>query len=107
MANEPAIKSIVRGVVKEELVPVNEHFKKIEESLFQMERHMDKFEQQLIAEFAKFRSEMHTLISPLFGELKKFNEEQTIHAGQHQEMYQKVENLEKIHPHHTHQIATA
>lgn len=102
MANEPAIKSIFRKVIKEELVPVDSHFKKIEENLSQIEKHMDGFEQKLIAEFAEFRSEMHILIDPLFKELKRFNEEQNIHAGQHQEIYEKVEKFEKIHPKFTH-----
>lgn len=61
-----------------------------------------KFEDKFGTEFEKFRSKMYTMVNPLFGQLKKFNEEQTIPAGQHQETYEKIQKLEKIHPKFSH-----
>lgn len=81
MTKDPIIKSVVRNVIKEELIPVDNHFRKIEENIARIENHLDSFEQKLLAQFAEFRSEMHTLIDPLFKELKKFNEEQSIQLG--------------------------
>lgn len=59
---------------------------------------MIKFEDKLIAEFEQFRSKMYTLIDPLVGELKKFNEEQGLHEAQHKEIYDDLDSLKKIHP---------
>lgn len=52
--------------------------------------------------FEEFRSKMVSLIDPLFGQLKKFNEEQNIHEGQHKEEYDDIQSLKKIHPNNKH-----
>ncbi len=66
-----------------------------------------KMEDRFMKEFEEFRSKIFTLIDPLFGQLKKFNEEQTVHEGQHEEIYQDVQKLKQIHPNNTHQPLVA
>lgn len=74
----------------------------VEKSITRLDDSVEKLHDQIHDEFAEFRSKIITLIDPLIGQLKKFNEEQAIHAGQHQETYEKVEKLEKIHPKFSH-----
>lgn len=74
----------------------------VEKSMVRLEDRMEKFHEKLLAEFTEFRSTIYNLLDPIAGQLKKFNEEQTIHAGQHQETYEKVEKLEKIYPKFSH-----
>lgn len=75
----------------------------MEKSIIRLEDKMDKFQQEMEAVFTEFRSKIYNLLDPIAGQLKKFNEEQTIHEGQHEEIYQDVQKLKKIHPGNTHQ----
>ena len=85
--------------ISNRVIDMEKSLAKFEDSFSRME---DKFEQ----EFEKFRSKMITVIDPLFGHLKKFNEEQDIHAGQHQEVYEKVEKIQSTHPNFKHVFPT-
>lgn len=77
----------------------------VEKSMVRLEDRMEKFHEKLLAEFTEFRSTIYNLLDPIAGQLKKFNEEQAIHAGQHQETYEKLEKLEKIHPKFSHTLS--
>ncbi len=43
--------------VTKEIIPIDNHIKKIKEIFFRMEKRIDKFEQQLIAELTKIKNE--------------------------------------------------
>ncbi len=77
----------------------------VEKSNARLEDQIEKFHGQFLAEFFEFRSKIYTLLDPIAMQLKKFNEEQDIHSGQHEEIYQDVQKLQKIHPQNQHQFA--
>ena len=69
----------VRGVVKEELKPVNAR-------LFEVENKLDKLE-------SKFDIMSNTL-TDFAGQVKKFDEEQTVMSGQLSNRTDRIENIE-------------
>lgn len=91
--NGNAFKTIVRSVVKEELVIFKVEFK-------QELKHELKEEIRGLFDinYAKYRDDVLTKLDKAIGELKKGNEEQALHSGQHQETNDRLDELESIHP---------
>ena len=87
--NGNIFKSVVRGVVQEELV-------KSEKRL--MEKIDDKFDDN----YTSYRDDVLTKMDKAIAEMKKNNEEIAVHAGQHTEINDRLENLENIHPNGKH-----
>lgn len=122
-SNGNVFKTIVRSVVKEELVKSE---KRLEQSLVQridqkfgllsqhlteridgkIERKFTVLTENLIEHmnqlFAKYRDETLTKLDTVISKLQKTNEEQTIHTGQHEASEERLVKLEEIHPHGQH-----
>lgn len=100
-ASNNVFQTIVRDVVKEELVPVNKRFDSIDRKFDSVDRRFDGIEEkleQIEDTFQKFRNDIIDHIDHFVGEIKTYREEQTINAGQHQRFDDRLETLEKIHP---------
>lgn len=94
--------TIVRTVVKEELIPVKEELVQVEKRLNRrMDLKFEEFKEEIIGMFREFRNDIATMKNEIMGELKTVREEQIILSSQHSrvvDLEDKVENLEKIHP---------
>lgn len=103
--NENVFKSMVRSVVKEELIPVKEELIQVEKRLdykwnMRFAQFEDRFD-ELEDKFNKLRNDVMTGIDQITGMFKKHDDEHQILSSQHQrliDMEDKVESLEKIHP---------
>lgn len=65
----------------------------------------DRIEDKLDETFRKYRDEVLTFKDEVVGEVKAMREEQTIHQGQHDnltDLPERVEKLEEIHPNGQH-----
>ena len=92
--NGNIFKTIVRGVVKEELV-------KSEARLSQ--NLMDKIDEKFEKTFNKYKNETVNKLDRVINELKRGYEELTAHLGRHDRIEERVDNLEAIHPQGRHQ----
>ena len=92
--NGNVFKTIVRGVVKEELV-------KSEARLSQ--NLMDKIDEKFEKTFNKYKNETVNKLDRVINELKRGYEELTAHLGRHDRIEERVDNLEAIHPQSRHQ----
>ncbi len=114
-SNGTVVKTVVREVVKEELAVFGDKLRKElkeENQSFQKEvkeenRNFRKELREQLREdnellFARYRDEVTTKLDEAVGRLKKTQEEQAVHAGQHEEINQRLDALEEIHPHGTH-----
>lgn len=104
-SNGNVFTTIVRTVVKEELAPVEERLNK------KMDRRFDEFKEELVDSFTgiarELRNDVAAMRDEIMGELKTVREEQIILSSQHSrvvDLEDKVENLEKIHPHGQHVV---
>lgn len=92
--NGNVFKTIVRSVVKEELV-------KSEARLSQ--NLMDKIDEKFEKTFNKYKNETVNKLDRVINELKRGYEELTAHLGKHDRIEERVDNLEAIHPQGRHQ----
>src|SRR3990170_4646857 len=83
--NGNIFKSVVRGVVQEELV-------KSEKRL------MEKIDEKFDENFTKYRDDVLTKMDKAIAEMKKNNEEIAVHSGQHAQINDRLETLDNIHP---------
>lgn len=122
MPRENFFRKIVREAVKEEFAPVEDRLlgvegrlddlgKTIDDShrellraenfLFKMQDSLIKYEDKMTDSFREFQSMVQGLLDPLMKELLASREEQTILNERSTKINQigdRVENLEKIHP---------
>lgn len=104
--NENVFKSMVRSVVKEELIPVKEELIQVETRLnrrmdLKFQEFKEEIDEKLDNTYRKFRDEIMTTLDQIMGMFKKHDDEHQILSSQHQrliDMEDKVESLEKIHP---------
>ncbi|OGG10543.1 hypothetical protein A2699_06275 [Candidatus Gottesmanbacteria bacterium RIFCSPHIGHO2_01_FULL_43_15] len=95
-----AFVNIVRGVVREEMRGFEKRqevkFNQLEQKLINKidEKINEKFEES----FAKYRNETLTKLDAAIARLDKRHEEQIAHDGQHEEIGERLEDLESIHP---------
>src|SRR3989338_7160690 len=91
--NGNVFKSIVRGVVQEELVKSE---KRLETRLTRnlTEKIDEKFEEN----YVKYRDEVLTKMDKAIAEMKKNNEEIAVHSGQHTQINDRLDDIENIHP---------
>lgn len=96
------IKKIVREVVKEELKPIKGVLGKVEERMerrfFNLESRFGKLEDKVETYFRKFRDEVLTSLDPIMGEIKAVREEQAAHTLNHEDINDRLDTLESIHP---------
>ena len=52
--------------------------------------------------FLKYRNEIVTKLDGIAGSLQKHDEEHTIHQGQHDEITERLDTLDGLHPHGQH-----
>lgn len=95
-SNGNVFKSIVRGVVREELVVME---KRQDKKFDNLTRNVtEKIDEKFDENFIKYRDEVLTKMDKAIAEMKKKNEEIAVHAGQHAQINDRLEGLEKIHP---------
>ena len=92
--NGNVFKTIVRGVVQEELV-------KSEARL--TENLMDKIDEKFEKTFIKYKNETVNKLDGVIKELKRGYEELTAHTGRHDATEERLDKLEAIHPQGRHQ----
>lgn len=84
-------KKVVREVVKEELQGTE---KKLKNELQGIEERLDR---KIDNSFQKYKDEVVTGLDQVMGELQTIREEFTMHQGQHEEINERLEQLE-THP---------
>lgn len=84
-------KTIVREVVRDELLDMEER----------LEANLDAKLDEKIKNLPT-KEEFFSTTDQIMGELKTIREEQTMHQGQHDEVTDRLEKLESIHPSHQH-----
>ena len=92
--NGNVFKTIVRGVVQEELV-------KSEARL--TENLMDKIDEKFEKTFIKYKNETVNKLDGVIKELKRGYEELTAHTGRHDVIEERIDKMEAIHPQGRHQ----
>lgn len=94
-SNGNVFKAVVRGVVREELGKFEE---RVEKRFDKNEFWLEKLDQKIDTTFRKYRDDVLTKMDEVVGELKTTREEQSAELMLHEELEERVENLESIHP---------
>lgn len=98
-ASNNVFQTIVRKVVREELVDTEDRLtKKLD---YRIDQRFAEFEEKIDEKLNKFRNEIMIGIDKITGMFKKHNDEHEILNGDHKRLVaieEKVEILEKIHP---------
>ena len=99
--NGNVFKTIVRGVVQEELGKTEKRLEKNFDRNFETltQNLMDKIDER----FEKYKNETVNKLDRVINELKRGYEELTAHLGRHDRIEERVDNLEAIHPQSRHQ----
>ncbi len=102
-ANGNVFKTIIRTVLHEELEVVE---KRLREELEVVEKRLKRdlvetFAEKVDAIFRKYRDDTLTKLDTAIGKLQTANDQQNIHQGQHDDLTdipERLEKLEDIHP---------
>ena len=106
--NGSVFKSVVRGVVQEELVKTEIKLEKrlttnltdvIDQRFEILTKNLtEKIDEKFDENFTKYRDDVLTKMDKAIAEMKKNNEEIAVHSGQHAQINDRLETLDKIHP---------
>ncbi len=92
-------KTVVRGVIREELQVVREEIHEVREEIKNKLRNtQEQLEEKVENTYRKYRDDVLTKMDSLIGEIKTDREEQAAQSMLHEELEERVENLESIHP---------
>ncbi|MBI4067487.1 hypothetical protein HY407_03815 [Candidatus Gottesmanbacteria bacterium] len=89
-------KKIVREVVRDEILPVEKRLNA------RMDIKLEGFKEEIVSEvkglLTKLRSDFAKMKDEIVGELKGMREEFTMHQGQHDEIKDRLDKTDAIHP---------
>ena len=101
-SNGNVFKTVVRGVVKEELKPIEKRLDKTEVLLEKLDEKIDgveaRLDEKIDNSFRKYRDDVLTGLDPIMGEIKAVREEQAAGSMLRGELEERVDGLESIHP---------
>lgn len=98
--NGNVFKTIVRTVVREEVPTiVRKEMKPLGEELRgEFTSFKEEMSEKMENLYTKYRDDVLIKLDAAIGKLKKTDEEQTMHSGQHQDISDRLDGLESIHP---------
>lgn len=109
--NGNVFKSIVRGVVQEELIKTEKRLdkkfenltldltEKIDEKFETASRDLtEKIDEKFDENFTKYRDDVLTKMDKAIAEMNKNNEEIAVHSRQHAQINDRLETLDNLHP---------
>lgn len=102
-ANGNVFKTVVRSVIKDELKPIKEEIEKVEKRLGEKlegveARLNESLDEKIDKSFRQYRDDVLTGLDPLMGEIKAVREEQAAHTLNHEDINDRIDTLEAIHP---------